>query len=54
MICIPPFMRPEPPRPATARPTMSMVELVATPHRREPNSKSPKKEMNVHFVLKRV
>jgi hypothetical protein len=48
MIVYAPFRRPDPPIPANARPTMSMLEDVAAPQRTEPNSKMAKKERNVH------
>ena len=38
-----PAKTPATPMPATARPTMSMVEEVATPQMREPSSKMKKK-----------
>jgi hypothetical protein len=34
---------PDPPIPATALPTMNIFDEVATPERREPSSKRPKK-----------
>ncbi len=43
-----PFMIPEVPIPAIARPTMKVFEEVATPHINEPNSKRAKKDMKVH------
>ena len=42
-----PFIRPDPPIPATALPIMNIFEDVATPQRREPNSKRAKKNINV-------
>ena len=42
-----PFISPEPPIPATARPTISMLEEVATPHNREPISKRTTKAKKV-------
>jgi hypothetical protein len=39
MMVIPPEKRAAAPAPATARPTMSMVELVAAAHKTEPASK---------------
>lgn len=41
---------PDVPSPAITRPTMSIVEDVATPQIREPTSKTKKKAKNVHFV----
>lgn len=43
-----PLKIPELPMPATALPTISMVEETATPHRREPSSKIAKKVKKVH------
>ena len=40
-------MSPELPRPATALPTMSISEELATPHSKEPNSKRAKKLIKV-------
>lgn len=48
MIVRPPLERPAPPIPATALPMMSIVELCATPQRRDPTSNKPKKNMKVH------
>jgi hypothetical protein len=48
-----PLSIPEAPKPATARPMMSMFEDTAVPQRREPNSKMPKKTRNVHLVVNR-
>ena len=47
-----PFARPEEPSPAIARPTMNIVEELATPHINEPNSKIIKKNINTHWVEK--
>lgn len=44
-----PFTMPEDPIPATARPTISIFDEVATPQMREPSSKSEKKPRKVHF-----
>lgn len=49
MIVKPPFIRPDPPIPAIARPMMSIVELVATPHMREPISNMNRKIRNVIY-----
>jgi hypothetical protein len=43
-----PFWIPEAPIPAIARPTMSIMEELATPQIREPSSKREKKARNVH------
>ena len=43
MIVKPPFTTPDPPMPATALPTINILDEVATALRREPNSNSPKK-----------
>lgn len=48
----PPPRMPAPPTPATARPTISIVEHVAAPHRAEPISKTPKNARNVHYPVK--
>lgn len=44
-----PLTRPEPPIPATARPTINMVEEFAAPHSNEPSSKRQRKENKVYF-----
>ena len=51
MIVKPPFIRPEPPIPATARPIMSIIELVATPQRSEPSSNIDRKIKNVIYRI---
>jgi hypothetical protein len=43
-----PFIRPAPSMPATALPTMNIFDELATAERREPNSKRPKKTINVN------
>jgi hypothetical protein len=43
-----PFKIPEVPIPATARPIINILEEVATPQIREPNSKTAKNAMKVH------
>jgi hypothetical protein len=43
MIVRPPFTIPDPPIPATARPTMKTFDEEATPQMREPSSKKAKK-----------
>jgi hypothetical protein len=43
-----PFRIPEVPIPATARPTINILEDWATPQINEPNSKIAKNVMNVH------
>jgi len=49
MIVKPPFIRPEPPIPAIARPIMSIIELVATPQSSEPSSNIDKNIRNVIY-----
>jgi hypothetical protein len=44
----PPFWMPEHPIPATARPTISILDEVATAQSRDPSSKMAKKTMKVH------
>ena len=44
-----PFERPEPPMPAMALPTINISEEFATPHRRDPSSKSPRKKRKVYW-----
>lgn len=46
-----PAKTPAAPMPPTALPTMSMVDEVAMPQRREPSSKKKKKPRNTHFKL---
>jgi hypothetical protein len=48
MMSIAPFRIPEVPKPAITRPTISMGELVASPHIKEPTSKTKKKLRKVH------
>jgi hypothetical protein len=48
MMIMAPFMIPEPPSPAIARPTISMIEDVAAPHKTDPNSKMAKKNKKDH------
>lgn len=43
-----PFERPDPPIPAIALPTINIFEDLATPHRRDPSSNSPKKKRKVY------
>ena len=50
MMVTAPFCNPEPPMPATALPTISMLDDEATPHSSEPSSKSKKKAKNVHLI----
>jgi hypothetical protein len=45
----PPFISPEPPTPATARPMISIFELVATPHKSEPSSNMDRNIRNVIY-----
>jgi hypothetical protein len=42
-----PLVRPDEPNPAMALPTINMVEERATPQIMDPNSKRPRKAMNV-------
>lgn len=44
-----PFIKPPPPIPATACPTMNIVEPFAVAQRSDPNSKTPRKARNVYF-----
>lgn len=48
MMVRPPFMMPEDPMPATARPMMSMLDEAARPHMREPSSKTATNVKKVH------
>jgi hypothetical protein len=50
MIVMAPFISPEEPRPATARPTMRAVEVGATPHSSDPNSKTKRKTRKVYCL----
>jgi hypothetical protein len=50
----PPETTPAPPMPATARPIMNILELVATPQRSEPNRNMMKKIWYVHLKEKIV
>jgi hypothetical protein len=45
----PPFIMPDEPIPATARPTMSILDDVARPQTSEPTSKMAKNERKVHY-----
>jgi len=53
-IVIPPEKSAAAPTPATARPTINMVELRAAAQMIEPSSKMSKAIMYVHFMLKYV
>jgi len=44
-----PFTSPAPPSPATALPTINMLEDTATPQSKVPNSKRARKERKVYF-----
>lgn len=44
-----PFMRPEAPKPAMARPTISIDDDCAVPQSVDPNSKTVKKARNDHY-----
>jgi len=43
-----PLMSPEPPMPATARPTINILEELATPQSKEPSSKMARKVRKVN------
>jgi hypothetical protein len=45
-----PLAMPDDPIPAIARPTMSILDGVATPHIKEPSSKTAKKPRNTHYT----
>lgn len=45
-----PFIIPEDPAPAIARPTINILEEFATPQSKDPSSKMPKKVTNVHCI----
>jgi hypothetical protein len=45
-----PFKIPEVPIPATARPIINILEEMAMPQIKEPNSKMAKKAMKVHYI----
>lgn len=49
MIVNEPFINPDDPTPAIARPPMKIGEEVATPQTRDPTSKIKRKARNVHF-----
>jgi hypothetical protein len=49
MIVNAPFVKPEPPRPATERPTISIFDELDMPHNKEPTAKTARKDRNVHF-----
>ena len=49
MIVRAPFIKPADPKPAMARAIMSIMEELATPHSKEPNSNTKKKLKKVHF-----
>lgn len=46
------FVKSDPPSPATALPTISILEDLETPHSKDPNSNTPKKLRNVCLELK--
>lgn len=50
MIVIPPFMRPDAPIPAIARPPMSMLDEFASAHIRDPISNMTVNIMYVHYT----
>ena len=47
IITNPPFIKPDAPMPAIARPTINMMELWAAPQMRDPISKIERNTMNV-------
>jgi hypothetical protein len=47
-----PFMIPELPIPATALPTINILEDVATPHIRDPNSNVIKNPRNTNYLTR--
>jgi hypothetical protein len=49
MMVMAPFIKPDMPRPATTRPTINMVEDVATPHMRDPSSNRAKNDKKVYW-----
>lgn len=52
MIVRAPFVKPDLPSPATALPTINILEDLETPHSKDPNSNTPKKLRNVCLELK--
>jgi hypothetical protein len=44
-----PLVIPDAPIPATALPTINIFEEVATAHKREPNSNTPRKDIKTHL-----
>lgn len=50
MIVKAPFPMPEAPTPATALPTMNMVDDWAAPHNADPTTKMKKKDKKVHLM----
>jgi hypothetical protein len=51
MIVMAPSTVPEVPMPATARPAISILDEVATPHTRLPSSKTAKNPRNTHWYV---
>jgi hypothetical protein len=51
IIVMEPFIRPEEPMPATARPTIRASEVGATPHMSEPSSKTKRKTRKVYYPV---
>jgi hypothetical protein len=47
-IVIAPFIKPDEPMPATARPTINIFEETATPHNKEPSSNRNTNVRNVY------
>ena len=50
MMVMAPFIKPDAPRPAIARPPISIGEDLASPHTNEPSSKVKKNIKYVHYV----
>jgi hypothetical protein len=51
MIVMAPLIVPDVPMPATARPVISILDEVATPHTRLPSSKNAKNPRNTHWYV---
>lgn len=51
IMVIAPFIMPEAPNPATARPTINILDETAAPHRTEPTSKMAKKTRKDHYLV---
>lgn len=46
-----PFSKPDAPKPATALARMRNPELGATPHKKDPNSNTPRNARNVYYAM---